>query len=138
MPSNPDRRLKLTVSTQTLYDPNLTQSYKLTVIASDGNLMPDEIFLFLYVDPVPGYPDGRNDFKGVCSPAQLATLPVDEPAEDSVDNYYRTASLSLTYNTDAEATEAWAAILDAVTTLKSALDFSDGLTTTTYWIGTPQ
>lgn len=138
MADNPDRRLKLTLKTQTLYDANLTQSYKLIIDASDGNLMPNEIFLLLHVDPVPGYPSGSELFKGICNPAQLSVLPIDEPQADSQINYYRSAHVELTFVNESDASEAWGDILEAVTTLKTALDYADGLSTTTFWIGTPQ
>ena len=138
MPSNPNRRLKLTTSTQTYYDVNLTQSYKLIIDASNGNLMPNEIFLFLHVDPVPGYPQGLETFKGICNPAQLSNLPIDEPEENSSNKFYRSSHLELIMLTEAEATQAWTEILDAISSLKRALDFSDGLTSTTYWIGTAE
>jgi hypothetical protein len=138
MPSNPDRRLKLTVQTQSLYDPNLTQNYKLIIDASNGNLMPNEVFRFVRVEPITGYPVGYDQFKGVCTPSELTTLPVDEPMENSVNLFFRTAHVELDFITEAEATSAWTEILDSVNALKRALDFGDGLSTTTYWVGTAE
>lgn len=137
MPTNINRRVKLTMASQTLYDPlNTSTNYTFTITASDGNLMPNEIFLFQRKDPTIGYPTAVNTFVGICSPSQLS-LPIDDPDETSITKFYRAASVTLTYNTAADATSAWNDILAAVELLKRSLDYADGMTSTTYWVGTP-
>ena len=138
MAANPNRRIKLNQYTQTIYSEKTSKSYRLSVTATDGELMPNEIFLYLHKDPTINYPDGQEIFQGICSPTQLQTLPINSPDSTQPSNlFYRTASMDKTYSNKSDADSAWASIVEAVNDLKTALDFSDGLTTTSYWVGIP-
>lgn len=136
MPDNPNRRVKLSMSVQSVFTANVQQGYRLVVTASNGSLMPNEIFLYLHIPATVGYANTSEVFKGVVSPSQISTVPVNTPDPTSTSQYYRVASFDITYNTITDAQTAWSDILTAVQQLKASLDYADGLTTTDFWIGT--
>ena len=130
MPVNTERRVKLTISTQTLYTKNVTQNYRVTVVASNANLMPNEIFLFSRK------PGGVDIFKGVCTPSQLQFLPIDNPDTNVDPTFFRKSSIDWSLEDSAAAEAFSTSLLTAVGTLKASLDTADGLQSTTFWIGT--
>ena len=137
MPNNPDRRIKLTVSTQSVYTTNVTIGYRTKVVASNANLMPNEVFLWQHIPAVPSGPPAYEKFLGVCTPEQLTWVPVNNYDPTSTLRYYRTTTMDETYIDAAAATQAWLSIVEAVKQLKSSLDYNDGLTVVDYWVGTP-
>lgn len=138
MPVNQDRRIKLVVSTQLVYTSNVTQDYRMTITASNANLMPNEVFRMLRKSGIPGFPTDTDVFMGVCSPSELKSLPVDMPDPTAPTNFFRTASLDLSFNTPEIAMQAFSDIIEAVKQLKDSLDYADGLgNQTQYWVGNP-
>lgn len=138
MPVNPDRRVKLTRSVQLQFVEGSTLGYKFTIVTSDANLMPNEIFKLRRhpVDPQDPESDPINDFQGICSPTELNDLPVDNP--DPPDDLYRSATVELTYYTQQLGDDAWEGIKSDVDLLKSSLDISDTLDVEEeYWVGEP-
>jgi hypothetical protein len=138
MPDNPNRRVQLTMALQTVYTSNVTQGYQLTVTASNGNLMPNEIFLWVQGIAAPSYRPVRT-WKGVCTPALLQSLPVDnaDPMNPN-DLFYRSAQMQQIFPSPDEANAAWSAIIAAVQSLKTALDFTDTTNAPiVFWVGTP-
>lgn len=138
MPDNPNRRIQLTMAIQSVFTPNVSQGYQLTVTASNGNLMPNEIFLWLQGITTPGY-QSVTVWKGVCTPALLQTLPINSPDPNDPDNlFYRSAQMQQVFPSPDEAYTAWNSIIAAVQGLKQALDFTDTTSApATFWIGTP-
>ena len=136
--SNPNRRIKLTITTQTVYTGTSSQSYRLTVVASDGNLMPNEVFRYSRIPSGPGYPTPVDKYMGVCTPAELSSLPINDPDPAAEKPWFRKTSLDLTLPSPKDATTAVEEIVAALSQLKSALDFTDDQTQpASFWIGTP-
>jgi hypothetical protein len=139
MPTNPNRRLQLAYYTQAVFTQGITQGYRLIVTASNGNLMPNEIFRYFQNNAVPGYPQGLPQFKGVCTPAELNALPIGAPDPTNPTNFFfRSATADLTYQTPSDANDGWNSIIIAVSQLKTALDCADATNAPTiFWIGQP-
>lgn len=136
MPSNPDRRVKLSVATSVEFVAGRANNYRLTITASDANLMDNEVFYYRRYDSLPEYPDPVDRFQGVVDPKQMEEYPIDEPDEDLGHQYFRTDSFDELYLDAATADAAVADIVAAVNRLKDSLDYNDGLgPTTEYWVG---
>jgi len=99
--------------------------------------MPEAIFIHKRIPVSIGFPEEIDQFIGVIVPAQTA-LPVDDPDPLDSSLLYRNATVELTLTNPTEAEEIWTDIVDAVTRLREAYNYSDGLATTTYWIGTAE
>jgi hypothetical protein len=136
--SNPDRRIKLTITTQLEITSRSTQSYRLTAITSDGNLIPNEVFRFVRIPEGVGYPVAVDKYIGICTPAELTSLPIDDPDLDSDLYWFRKSSIDITLDTSDQAQTAVELIVASLLDLKKALDYTDNQTQpSSFWIGTP-
>ncbi len=103
-------------------------SYNLIVVASDGEMMDNEIFKY-YQEPLnPLDLDAGNidTFTAICTPSDLETLPIGSPSETS-DFYFRSDTLDIIYDDASEADDAWDDIIDGVTDLVRDLNAVDNL-----------
>jgi hypothetical protein len=138
MPSNPDRRIQLTLTTQRISTGPSIQSYRLTVVTSNGNLMPNEVFRYVRISAGVGYPTAVDKYQGICTPSELINLPIDNPDPTATLPQFRKSSLDLTFTDITTAEDAVAVITTALRDLKTALDFTDDQTQPVdVWIGTP-
>jgi hypothetical protein len=100
--------------------------------------MPNEIFRYVRINPNSSYPDGLDKYLGICNPAELQTLPIDDPDETLTTLWFRKDSIDLTLDSEEQATSAVESVVNGVRQLKIAMDYTDNQTQTSeYWIGTP-
>jgi hypothetical protein len=131
--ANPDRRIKLTRTTQ-IANLNIP-SYTFTVTASDANLMPEEVFVFrrLVINNLTG--DTQDYFDRVASGVDLNVVPIGAP--NSGDDEFRSSAFTVTFATQTLGETAWAALQTGVTGLKRELDASENLSAgEEVWVGT--
>lgn len=137
MAINPDRRIKLTTTQQTIYTGLASMSYRLTVTTSNANLMPNEIFRYVRIGPGVGYPEAIDKYLGICTPVELLNLPINDPDPDLEPiMYFRKATIDITLTSFIQANEFIEDVTTAIIELKTSLDFNDGQTSSTpIWIG---
>lgn len=131
------RRIKLTrLEQERAYVPNIGNGFRLVVQASDGYLMPDEVFLFQRVLLDPNTNTYDDEMVAVCSPIDLSTYPTTRPAEGQTPAFFRKAVADLTLPSQTMAASLWAELHAEVTRLVSALNVMDTLVTQEEtWVG---
>lgn len=113
-------------TTGTYYD---LSGFRFTVTASAGSGISSAVFRFLRrpINPA-NYADGQVDeFNGLCTVEEMASLPLNNPEVDADPAFCRKASIDLIFATQEEAAETWAAIKADVLELLEALDRMDVL-----------
>jgi hypothetical protein len=123
------RSITLTRAAQisgTAYD--LT-GFRFQVTASAGVGVSPAVFRFLRrpINPA-SYDDGEVDeFNGLCTVEEMASLPLNNPGTSDDPPFCRKTSIDLIFATQEEAEETWLAIKADVRTLLQALDRMDVL-----------
>lgn len=133
-----DRRLKLTPAFQRYFVANETDGFRMTVLATDGNLIPNEVFAYRAEPIQPGQPVSQAFFSHICSPVDLEEFPIGAPLVDSDPPWFRIASLDLVFRSRAACDEVWGLIQEDVSSLRTSMDHGDTLVTgAEVWIGDP-
>lgn len=123
------RSITLTRNAQTsgtVYD--LT-GFRFVVTASAGTGINNAIFRYLRkpIDPANFSAGQVDEFNGLCTPEEMASLPLNNPEVDADPAWCRKATLDLIFATTEEASETWATIKADVLTLLKTLDRMDNL-----------
>lgn len=124
------RSITLTRNSQmtgTVYD--LT-GFRFTVTASAASGLNAAIFRYLRkpIDPANVGAGQVDEFNGLCTPEEMASLPLNNPIANSDPAWCRKTTLDLVFATTAEAAETWDMIKADVLTLLKTLDRMDNLT----------
>lgn len=123
------RSITLTRAAQTsgtVYD---LVGFRFTVTASAGTGINSAVFRYLRrpIDPA-NYDAGQVDeFNGLCTPEEMASLPLNNPVSGSDPAWCRKTSLDLVFATQAEAEETWLRLKQDALELLRALDRMDVL-----------
>lgn len=83
------RRIKLVSELQTTFTPNVTDSFRIRITASNGHLMPDKIFAWRLIPRQPGQSTLVAIFDHVCSSADLHEYPEDAPRINDAVPWFR-------------------------------------------------
>lgn len=140
------RGIRLHVQLQDHYAASAVDGFRFTIVATDGVLMPDEIFRYLpapnglsaIFTTSPSGPQGPQDanttevtglgqFDGVCSPPDLVEFPTGEPVTDMVPPYFRLSLIDLLFRSREEAVQALADIEADVNRLIRSMNANDQL-----------
>ena len=119
------RGITINKQSQTIYNAASGHGYRFTANASDGLNMDINVFR---------YSGGLSEpavFDGICSPEQMASLPIGTPSQADPNQYFRLNTLDLIFTTQAAANVAWSAIQSEIYALIRALKASDNLSPTT-------
>lgn len=128
-----ERRVKLTATTQQ----TTAQGHRLVITASDANLMSEHLFVLRRTTLDPDTGQVSDVLYRVATPADLDTLPVDEPTDES-GSLFRSDVLDAIYADEPTADAAWDGVYTDVMLLKEALDAADRLAAATFvWVGEP-
>ena len=119
------RQITLTRDAQQIVNPGDSQSYRYVVTASDGVDMPNEIFRMVTrpLDPTIG--TLTTTFDGICTPADLQFLPVNEPVDPDI--HFRVSSIDMTFASPTDGEDQWVSIKSEVTDLVSSMNANDNL-----------
>jgi hypothetical protein len=99
-----------------------TLGYRMTVLARNALVLPNEIFVF---QRAPWGAGTANTFTNVASPADIEEYPTLFPAPDGV--FFRKASVDLVFRNVSLADDAWAGIQSDVAELIQTMRFFDNL-----------
>lgn len=121
------RGIVLNRTSQVQYDDGTAVGFRLQISATDGYLMPNEIFRYVRTttagnDITP--PTDVDTFEGVCSTVELEDLPPDEPNSGS-NLRFRANEVDLVLVSRIQAEQVWEDIRTRVVNLKEALDALD-------------
>lgn len=105
----------------------VVEGFRLLVTAADGNNMSEAVFRYRAIPIQPSQAERSGHFDGVCSPADLAEYPLDEPHADADPPWFRSATADLVFRSRYDLEQAWADIQEDVQGLVSALDLMDSL-----------
>lgn len=121
------RGITLTRSTQTVYNSNLGNGYRFTVVASNGENIDNNVFRF--VQETFNYLTGgtTNTFDGVTSSEQLVSLPIGAPNTNDPTYYFRLDTIDVVVPTRDLSDQMWSGIQDDVSTLITAMNQQDVL-----------
>lgn len=120
------RGVKLTRSEPVfVQDPLRNDGWRIVITATEGELMPVEIFLNLL-----GVLNARtqvttNEFVGIASPVDLTTVPVDTPATGASPPLFRSDKIDALVPSSALAEELWLLVVQEVNHLIEALNRLD-------------
>ena len=106
---------------------NRGDGFRLKVTASDGVLMPNEVFLFQrdVLNPLTGtYAD---HLVAVCSPEDLVTYPITDPMVTDLPPFFRMAVIDVIVGSREIAEDAWSVLQEQVEGLVLALNRKDRL-----------
>lgn len=132
------RRIKLTrLEQERAFVPNIGNGFRLVIQASDGYLMPDEVFLFQRTLLNPDTQAYDDEFIAVCSPIDLSDYPTAQPATGQTPAFFRKATIDLTLPSQTMAEDTWEEIRDQVAALRTSLTTMDRLVVREeFWAGT--
>ena len=107
--------------------PNRGDGFRIQIVASDGELMPDEIFLFKenLFDPITLVTG--EEFIAITSPEDLVCYPVDAPVINSLPPFYRKSTIDVIVGSRSVAISMWEAVNTRVCELVNALNRKDRL-----------
>lgn len=102
-------------------------SFRVKVVASDGNLIPNEIFGFQRTLIAGDVPQTCDEFQFVCSAYDLSIYPVDEPDPEQSPQFFRKDTIDILVPGVGAADEAMADIEAQVCRLITTLNLLDNL-----------
>ena len=110
---------------QTKYTSNTIDGFRFKVVAYGGNLMPNTIFR--YGREAMNAREGayRLAFDGVCSPSDIEEFPEEAPLVGVYPEFCRLDYVDLVFRSQAQAEDAWTAILEEVRHLVNTLNVMD-------------
>jgi hypothetical protein len=117
------KQITLHRSAQQILNLGAVQGYRLTVTAENPVDMPSEIFRMILRPLDPIAQTQTPQFDGVCSIADLSTLPINAPIPP--DNRYRVNTISVIYYTGVEGDDAWNKIKAHTADLVRSLNLND-------------
>lgn len=97
--------------------------FRMVVTATNGENIDNEIFRYirLPVDPANSGAGVRDEFEGLCTPEELASLPLNNPDPEADPPKMRLDVLDVICRSEAEAMEMWIALQADVRELLNAL-----------------
>lgn len=103
--------------------------WRVVVTASAAAGLANEVFLHQRLPVDPQAPSGpqADELAGVCTPADLAELPVNNPSPGASPSLFRRSSLDVVLRSQKEADDLWSRLKKDVTALLVALDKMDTL-----------
>ena len=116
------RGIKLTPSFQRSYIPNIHDTFRVRVVASEPCLMPQEIFAYRMLPLQPGQAAQVAVFDHVCSPVDLADYPVGAPRINDVPPWFRQNWVIFDAPTRQQALDVYDDIVADVASLVTSLD----------------
>lgn len=125
----PVRSIKLTRAAQQTTNVESRNFFRFTVTASNGSNIDNQIFRFLRrpKDPLDSSGVQEDVFYGICTPEELAALPINNPDPDNFPAWLRKSSVDLVFQSEALGEAAWSAIQSDVDILLKALKKMDTL-----------
>lgn len=100
--------------------------------------MSEAVFRYRALPVIPGQAARTGAFDGVCSPADLAEFPEEEPFANADPPWFRLNYVDLVFRSHGQALEARDAILGELRQLVYTLDEMDDMEVAQEtWIGTP-
>lgn len=119
------RQITIVRSATEVFNVGDIQGYRYTVQAQDAVDMPNEIFRMFNrpLDPTIG--TVVSEFNGICSPGDLATLPINAPIPPEI--RFRVSFIDLTFRSPIEGEDQWESIKFETRELVRSLDDLDNL-----------
>lgn len=119
--------ITLNVSQQTIYTANNVSGFRLTIQATNGLNMDNNIFRFSR--KTYNYITGAQQdvFSGVCSPEQLSSVPIGTPNTNDPNQYTRSDTVDLVIQSRDLANKTLTAIQGDVNALVNALKIQSTL-----------
>lgn len=135
------RRIQLIRTPQEVFNPYTSLAFRFTVLATNGYLIDNNIFKMVNRPLDPASVDLTvtvPKFIGVCTPGDMANLPINNPPLDDPTAPYRLGLIDVTFVNEVSADNAWAEIQEEATNLVNALNAQDDLVNpVSIWIGPP-
>lgn len=122
------RGITLTRSAESIQAiPNRGDGFRIQIVASGGDMIPNEVFLFRQnlLDPITGLTG--DEFCAVTSPEDLVTYPIGEPAVTASPPFFRKDTIDVIVGSRKVADDMWTAIKTRVCELVDALNRKDRL-----------
>lgn len=121
------RRILLEPFFQRHFVANRTDGFRLRIVASQACRMPAAIFRYVRHPADPNTGEQLDEFTGVCSVADLAEFPVDDPDPTASPPVFRADTIDLVLESRQRAETIWQLVQDESLSLKHALDAADAL-----------
>jgi hypothetical protein len=146
-----ERGVRIWQQMQNHWADGVVDAFRFTMVVTDGNLMPNEVFRYeplppgfkcdqplpVVVGPQGPQADGTCAvFTGVCSPVDIADLPVGGPAPGANPPYFRLNFVDLLFRTRKEAEDISKEIMEDVARLIRSLNANEVLgPPASFWVG---